>query len=333
MTISIKNEGRILDSLIKKLFVVNEWICAYRVLSDEDIFLLPEANKKYKYSMIQMKRGFWGADPFLVKRNSDVYVFFEYTDTKKCKSVIAQKKIRPNEDKNETIIYEFPYHTSYPCVFEINKEYYMVPETSQSETIELLKCVEWPNKWVKEKNLVTGIKAVDTTYYQDNTCSGFFIYEEDSEDLPIRRLYYARFDKEKLMMEEKQLLCVFHDAGGRPGGNILINKDETIRVVQPKTKYYGEKIEFYLINKEDTKGKYHEEKIGELLPEQIMIDKNLNIKGVHTFNRVDEIEIVDLLIEKIDLFRIPKGVFRRLNLFGYGKYESSGKMITDYQWR
>ena len=74
-----------------------------------------------------------------------------------------------------------------------------------------------------------------------------------------------------------------------------------IRVVQPGVKRYGEKIEFYKFDLTTTE--YKEEKIGELCPEQIIIE-NVEFNGTHTFNRCGSIEVVDVLNDsKFNLFR------------------------------
>ena len=60
-------------------------------------------------------------------------------------------------------IIEKPYHLSYPFVFSYDNEFYMIPETGSNSTIELYKCLEFPEKWEMAAILMKDVRAYDTT--------------------------------------------------------------------------------------------------------------------------------------------------------------------------
>ena len=62
-----------------------------------------------------------------------------------------------------TSILQLSYHLSYPCVFKIKNDCYMIPETVKNRTVELWKCVNFPYNSVKHSTLLSDIEAVDTT--------------------------------------------------------------------------------------------------------------------------------------------------------------------------
>jgi hypothetical protein len=65
-------------------------------------------------------------------------------------------------------IIESSYHLSYPFVFKWEGVYFLVPESSENHTIELYRCVDFPNRWELEKVIMDDITAVDPTLFEHN---------------------------------------------------------------------------------------------------------------------------------------------------------------------
>ena len=146
-------------NLLSKLFFSWYWYCAYRVISDEEIkngSPVFETGEVREYKVINVPKGYWIADPFVMTKNGVTVAFFELTDQKKHKSMLGAKQILPTEGEVK-IIYEFEGHTSYPCLFEDNGNIYMIPETGANRTVELFCCKEWPYKWEKKCDLLKDI--------------------------------------------------------------------------------------------------------------------------------------------------------------------------------
>lgn len=307
--------------LINRLFYDYRWEIAYRSISQKE----PIANNHdtYSYKVMVLPKGFWGADPFLYEKNGEAYIFFEYTDLKKYKSVLAVKRISPTIG-DVHVIFEFDVHTSYPCIFEYNDCLYIIPETAGNSTLQLLKCKDWPYKWEKVSDLATNFKCVDTTPFFTGDKIQLFTYYRAELGF---NLYNCKLDLNTLKIEAPQVLMNYKQNTGRPGGHFIDINGKRIRVVQPATRFYGEQIDFYNVKFDGVN--YREEKISEFLPEQIKTDKKLNIVGVHTYNRSEHFEVVDLRIDyKFDFFRPIKRVFQIFELFGYGLNDFRHKYIN-----
>jgi len=106
--------------------------------------------------------GHEAADPFLVPEQNRLWLFFEDMLPRTRHGRLA---VMPAfEDGAEpTVILEKPYHLSYPCVFEHEGEWWMVPESSANSTVDLYRARQFPYEWDYVKTLMQGPRLVDTT--------------------------------------------------------------------------------------------------------------------------------------------------------------------------
>lgn len=102
------------------------------------------------------------ADPFLVRHDGAYYVFFESLRFGGGKGEIAALKLEKGRMQDLGTVIAKPYHMSFPFVFSHGGETFMLPETSQNETIELWKCVDFPMKWERSHRLMEGVSAADS---------------------------------------------------------------------------------------------------------------------------------------------------------------------------
>lgn len=111
---------------------------------------------------------FW-ADPFVVKESGRFFVFFEEFDFIRNIGYIVYSELckKGTISKPQTILLK-DYHLSYPFVFKNNKDYYMVPESYQNKAISLYRCVNFPDKWEFECNLIENIEASDSALFFHN---------------------------------------------------------------------------------------------------------------------------------------------------------------------
>jgi hypothetical protein len=108
---------------------------------------------------------FW-ADPNVIHRNDSYYIFIEeliYARDKGHISLIVMD--RAGKFGNPVAVIDEPHHLSYPFVFEYEKTLYMLAEASQVRTVPLYRCIEFPDKWALEKNLLEDVEAVDPTLF------------------------------------------------------------------------------------------------------------------------------------------------------------------------
>lgn len=305
---------------ISKLFFANRWKIAYRAIKTDRIFDF-ESTIPFKY--VTFPKGFWGADPFLFKRNGKIYLFCEYTNEKKSKSFISFKELFPNEEKEWHVAYEFAGHTSYPCIFEQNSQLFMIPETTYDETIRVLKYIN--GEWKMHSCLLRDINAPDTTFLEINQKPYIFVYEIFSRNKRSLRLCQLNEDLTGIL--DDIVVKTYSEPDGRPGGNCFSKNGKLCRVTQPGVTRYGEKINVFEF---DFDGKrYSEKKLFEIKPNDISIKNKQKILGIHTFNKVDNIEVIDMLVKgRFDLFRPIKILFKRMRFFGFGQYEKDRKFVN-----
>ena len=92
------------------------------------------------------------ADPFIFTYENKSYLFCESYDFIKKKGVIKSGLINEKgECHNLEIALEELYHLSFPYIFNDNGEIYMIPESAKNESVNLYKCLKFPQEWTLEK--------------------------------------------------------------------------------------------------------------------------------------------------------------------------------------
>jgi hypothetical protein len=138
----------------------NKWSVAYLPKSD---FLNVDFSKG---TIIKNPEGRFLADPFIVTKEDRTICFVEDYDFKQNIGSISAIEIFNNKSYQflgEVIKEEF--HMSFPYLFEYENELYMIPETSQANSIRLYKCINFPLKWDFQWDLISNIKTVDTMIF------------------------------------------------------------------------------------------------------------------------------------------------------------------------
>lgn len=103
-------------------------------------------------------RGRIYADPFLITRGSEPWVFFEDYDGRRghigCSPLLSfspQPALR------------LDFHLSYPFLVEDGGELFCIPEQHESGQVALYRCLEFPDRWQMEAVLLDGFAGVDPT--------------------------------------------------------------------------------------------------------------------------------------------------------------------------
>jgi hypothetical protein len=113
---------------------------------------------------------FW-ADPFVWSTPDAHYIFVEELLFAEGKGHIAVLELsREGALRNARTVLARPYHLSYPLVFEWAGVLYMLPESGQNKTVELYRCVEFPDHWVHDRVLLSGVHAADATLVEHAGC-------------------------------------------------------------------------------------------------------------------------------------------------------------------
>lgn len=310
-------------SIIKRMFRSNSWAIAYRINNHPD---LDFSKNKEPFSILSFPKGYWGADPFLLKEDNVINIYCEYMDIKKSKAIIAYKEIYPRIGDEWLPAYEFDGHTSYPCVFNYKGESYMIPETVCDSNIVILK--KRINQWHIYSVIKTKINAPDTTFFMYDGRPCIFVYEIIANG--IRKLHIIELNSSLNSIINDYVVKTYDSPIGRGGGSIIKKDDNYYRVTQCGVHYYGEKID--IISFSYANNKYVENGFLTISPNNLSINQVVPVIGIHTYNRVDNVEVIDLLMKgSFNFFKPIKYIFKRFGLFGYGLYEAKRKRLLTNQ--
>tara|TARA_R110002111_G_scaffold110212_5_gene169533 strand:- start:6273 stop:7922 length:1650 start_codon:yes stop_codon:yes gene_type:complete len=279
--------NKIINS-IKSLFYFDQWILLYQF------------NKKNNWSksffrfkrIVPPKDRFW-ADPFVYEKNDNYYIFIEELLYKENKGKISVIEIdeKGNYTAPKTII-EKDYHLSYPFLFEEDNSLYMIPETSENNTIELYKCIDFPLKWELSKVLINNVSAVDTTILKHSNKYWLFCNIKENEgasSLDELFLFYS----DSLLGEWTNHPCnpIISDVSqSRPAGNVFEENGKLYRPSQDSSKNYGYGIKINEII-ELTETSYKEETIQSIHP-----NWEKDLLCTHTINNSGKLTVIDALI-------------------------------------
>ena len=194
-----------LKNLFQKAFVGGQWYVGYRKKGNE------------KYQVIDIAQDMWIADPMLFTTNGEHYLFVEVYEVKKGKASIGYYHFENDKPVYKGLIIENSYHMSYPCVFEHKGVYYMIPESSANNSISLYRAEQFPNKWVKDCDLVRGAKYVDSTVFRDGENLGILSYKSIGTGW---QLVCFSLDMENKTLNEESVI-EYQENIGRPAGYLL----------------------------------------------------------------------------------------------------------------
>lgn len=109
------------------------------------------------------------ADPFVVTRERRTVCYLEDYDYHKNTACISAVEIY-QDDSYQILgpVIEEPFHMSFPYLLEFDGELYMIPETHQSKSIRLYKCIDYPLQWEYQKDIMSDCSAADTMIFPYN---------------------------------------------------------------------------------------------------------------------------------------------------------------------
>jgi len=281
---------------IGDLFYFDQWILLFRLGNGES---LSSSIWKFK-NILPPKDRIW-ADPFVVLHDNKYHVFIEEMlfepGYKGGKGHISSFILA--EDGSYTTperVLERPYHLSYPFIFSENGAYYMLPETSANRTIELYKCIDFPNRWEKVKILMDDVYAVDSTLLKKDGKWWLFtnIVENDgAPDADELFIFYSEDLFGDRWKPHSQNPVVSDVKTARPAGEIFTYNGNLYRPSQNCTRRYGYGMQINQIIKL-TENEYEEISVNDIEP-----DWDEKFVGVHTFNQVGNLTLIDAEMRRL----------------------------------
>jgi hypothetical protein len=276
---------------LQNLLFVDQWLLAFRFGAQAWPGGLDKGDLSNYRLLMPPKDRFW-ADPFPIERNGRYYVFFEELIFARGKAHISVMEVdRAGRWSKPVPVLERDYHLSYPFLLEHKGALYMIPETGQNRTVEVYRCVSFPDRWKLEAALLEDLCTADATFHQADGKWWMFvgIYSRGSE--------FAEGAEELHLFHADDLLGRWrpHPAnpvksdvrGARPAGRLYEQGKALLRPAQIGVPLYGSGISINQVTRM-TATEYAEKEVERLLPR---LPKG--VLGLHTVNRAGPLTVVD----------------------------------------
>ena len=242
----------------------------------------------------QPPRGGYHADPMLYWHESSntAYCFVEEFDQEAGKAHIAVLKEGPSGWLRLGVALEEPFHLSFPFLFEHAGILYMCPECSESRTITVYRCADFPMRWVPTAVLMSDVSAADTMIFPRQG-RWWMLTNIDRGAFPDHQSELHVFHAESPLSGNWQQVPgnpVKLDSRGARNGGLGLVGDRIFRFGQVQAfGAYGAGLHLYEIMKLDIDG-FEERLIRKITP-----PARSGAVGIHTFSTIAGYVAVDLL--------------------------------------
>ena len=230
---------------------------------------------------------FW-ADPFFVKYAKKNYIFFESYNYFLKKGNIQCLEIKNNQIVDKKIVLDEHYHLSYPHIFKLKKNFYLIPESYEDKKTSIYISLRFPFKWKKIQTIFEGEKVCDTTITYKNNKFWLFVNKSKNNLNEFNKklfIYSSKnFDFKKLIPHKDNPVNKSLK-NSRNAGSIFYENKVCYRPAQiNKKNIYG--YGFFL-NKivRLSQSNFKQIKILEITPKQF---DNKNICGIHHYSKIDK---------------------------------------------
>ncbi len=241
---------------------------------------------------IENPKGHFFADPFVVTKNNRTVCFVEdymYRENKGCIAAIEIVDSKNYKILGPVVMESF--HMSFPYVFNHEGELYMVPETSESNSIRLYKCIDYPMMWEYQHDIMIDVDAADTMLFSHNNKYWMFSnisIDSDGDHSSKLMAYYRESMLSGDWVAHENNPIVYNCSIGRNAGILNHKSNDVIRCRQKYGfNHYGAALTLARIT-DLSPSSFHEEEISEISPEFFE-----NIDGCHHMHSDDNYTVYD----------------------------------------
>lgn len=195
------------------------------------------------HHLVPPKDRLW-SDPFVVADRDHAWVFVEEMLFAEGRGGISVLEVHADGSWTEPRrILTRPYHLSYPCVVRWGNTLLMLPETRQNGTLELYRCIHFPDQWERDTVLMN-VAAVDGTLFE--TAGRWWLYSAtdsgDGDGFDRLWLHHAAAPHGPWSGHARNPLeCTV--IGGRPAGRPFLLGGRLVRATQIGTPRYGHSMQ------------------------------------------------------------------------------------------
>jgi hypothetical protein len=266
---------------------VQHWRIASRV-NARPLFESAEVPDLSGFGWVDPPLGHAWADPFVFEHDGKYWAFFEDYSYQEKRAGIACAEMSPHGGFGPPMLcLDHPrHHFSYPHIFRTKDHIFMIPESYDSHSVDLYRCQQFPQQWVREATLLEG-KFVDSTIWEHE---GLWWLATTSADPGPGAGCLLLFYSDALTGDWH-----FHPDNpistdirrNRGAGRVFHSQNRLIRPSQSGSPTYGYSFAFNEIT-ELSKERYAERPLHSITPEHWK-----GLTGVHTYNRAGNVELID----------------------------------------
>lgn len=254
-----------LISLMKKGIVTQIW--SIKVFSSADMIttLLNETELDMDKPSIQASDvndapAEFVADPFIVKEDSRFYLFFEIFNKELERGQIG---LAISADglkwEYQQVVLSENFHLSYPQVFKVEDEMFMLPETIETNRVLLYKAKQFPNQWEVACELLDG-NFMDPSIIKYDNKWWIFAGTEGGN----LHLFHSEQLEGPYFVHPQSPIITSNLMISRPGGRFIFSDGTIYRYTQADYPHYGDSVRVFKVNKL-TEFEYEEEEISLIL--------------------------------------------------------------------
>ena len=230
------------------------------------------------------------ADPFVVRTANGAQLFVEDGPIAGGPARIATLELDASGHPTSAprIVLERTTHLSYPFVFRDGTEWFLLPETAETRTVELFRARRFPDAWEPYAVLIEGIQAADPTLIRHGGRYWLFVTVTPPGGLPYDELSVYWSETLDGPWQAHRANPVVSDARhARPAGRILQRDGALLRPAQDCTLGYGRRI---VLNRIEilSEEAYREVPVGTIEPRGLA-----GVRRTHTYTADDGIEALD----------------------------------------
>lgn len=233
------------------------------------------------------------ADPFPFEHDGRHFIFVEEYPHETGKGLISVAEFdRQRRPAAPRVVLEEPFHLSYPQVFSLDGQVWMLPEGGAGRQLVLYRAEAFPDRWVRHAVLVEGRELFDATLLDHGGRYWLLAAERDGAGSTSDML--VAFHAERLegpWTPHKANPILIDRAAARPGGAFVRVGRRIVHPVQDGTLGYGGGLGLSDVIRLD------EEKVELSQPVPVLGARNWPYPKIHTLNRAGHLEVIDGLAE------------------------------------
>lgn len=234
------------------------------------------------------------ADPFPIQRGPRLYVFFEEMASGARGQIAVMELGGDLQPRDVRPVLTAPYHLSYPFVFEWRGSLFMVPETEQNRTVEVHRCVAWPDTWTLEAVLLQDVSAADATLVEAGGRWWMFATMNPARDVDWNtNLYLFHAPTPLGPWSPHRCNPVKSDVrNSRSAGRLFWRDGKLYRPTQDCAVRYGHSLVLNEVDRLDP-GTFREHDVHRIMP-----GWQPDVVGVHTVNQHGDLYLIDCKLRR-----------------------------------